>query len=200
RSRSARAGVAADRRLARPPSAGRSAAHAGAVGRRMTTVPTTAMLLAAGLGTRLRPITNTMPKPLVEVGGRALIDHALDRLAAAGVERVVVNLHYKAEMLAAHLKTREQPRIELSPEAELLETGGGVKQALALLGERFYVVNGDVLWLDGFQPALRRLADGFDNARMTASLLMQRTVSAVGYDGIGDYFLDPFGTPRRRGE
>src|SRR5262249_3547105 len=200
RSRSACAGVAADRPLARPPSAGGGAAHAGVVGRRVTAVPTTAMVLAAGLGTRLRPITNTMPKPLVEVGGQALIDHALDRLAAAGVERVVVNLHYKAEMLAAHLAKREQPRIELSPEEELLETGGGVKRALPRLGEEFYVVNGDVLWLDGFEPARRRLAVCFDGGRMTASLLLQRTVSAVGYDGIGDYFLDPVGSPRRRGE
>jgi MurNAc alpha-1-phosphate uridylyltransferase len=166
----------------------------------MIPVPTTAMVLAAGLGTRLRPITDAMPKPLVEVGGKALIDHALDHLAAAGVERVVVNLHYKAEMLAAHLNPRQRPCIELSPEAELLETGGGVKRALPGLGEWFYVVNGDVLWLDGVQPALRRLAAGFDDGRTTASLLMQRTVGAVGYDGLGDYFLDPAGSPRRRGE
>ena len=162
--------------------------------------PTTAMVLAAGLGTRLRPVTQAMPKPLVEVGGRPLIDHALDRLAAAGVARAVINLHYKGEMLAAHLAGRDRPRLDLSREAELLETGGGVKRALPLLGEHFFVVNGDVLWLDGVEPALSRLAGGFDGAHLDALLLLQRTAHAIGYDGIGDYFLDPLGTPRHRGE
>ncbi len=107
------------------------------------------MVLAAGLGTRLRPITDTIPKPLVEIDGRPLIDHAIDRLALAGVEHVVVNVHYKAAMIAAHLARRDHPRIELSEEAELLDTGGGVSRALPLLGESFFVVNSDVFWLDG---------------------------------------------------
>jgi len=158
------------------------------------------MVLAAGLGKRLRPLTDARPKPLVEVAGQPLIAHALDRLALAGIERAVVNLHYKPEMIAAALAGRTRPRIELSREAELLETGGGVKKALPLLGETFFALNGDVFWLDGVTPALIRLARYFDGKRMDALLLMQRTVSAVGYDGLGDYFLDPLGVPRRRGE
>jgi len=162
--------------------------------------PKSAMVLAAGLGKRLRPITDGMPKPLVEVAGRPLILHALDRLALAGVERAVVNLHYKSEMIEAALSGRTHPRIEYSREAELLETGGGVKQALPLLGETFFALNGDVFWLDGFEPALTRLATYFDPKRMDALLLMQRTVWATGYEGLGDYFIDPLGSPRRRRE
>jgi N-acetyl-alpha-D-muramate 1-phosphate uridylyltransferase len=166
----------------------------------MTGVPQSAMVLAAGLGTRMRPISDSEPKPLIEIADRTLLDHAIDRLALAGVERVVVNVHYKAEMVIAHLAGRDHPHIEISRETELLETGGGVAHALALLGEWFFVVNGDVFWLDGKEPALARLAAAFEPADMDAVLLLQRTVTAVGYDGLGDYFLDPLGTPRRRGE
>jgi N-acetyl-alpha-D-muramate 1-phosphate uridylyltransferase len=166
----------------------------------MTGVPKSAMVLAAGLGTRMRPISDTLPKPLVEIAGRTLLDHAIDRLALAGVERVVVNVHYKAEMVTARLAGRDHPHIEISHEEALLETGGGVANALALLGEWFFVVNGDVFWLDGKEPALARLAAAFDPAAIDAVLLLQRTVTAVGYDGLGDYFLDPLGIPRRRGE
>src|SRR5207302_6434992 len=131
---------------------------------------------------------------------RTLLDHAIDRLELVGVERVVVNVHYKAEMIAAHLAGRRHPRIDISREAELLETGGGVAQALPLLDERFFVVNADVLWLDSKDYALARLAGAFDPAEMDAVLLLQRTVTSVGYEGLGDYFLNPLGTPRRRGE
>jgi MurNAc alpha-1-phosphate uridylyltransferase len=162
--------------------------------------PKSAMVLAAGLGTRLRPVTNHLPKPLVEVAGRPLIDHAIDRLATAGVERVVVNLHYKGELIAARLAARNRPRIEFSREEALLETGGGVKRALPLLDDSFFVINGDILWLDGATAALSRLAQAFDPERMDAGLLLQRTTGAIGYDGIGDYFLDPLDTPRRRRE
>jgi MurNAc alpha-1-phosphate uridylyltransferase len=148
----------------------------------------------------MRPISDAVPKPLIEIAGRTLLDHAIDRLAVSGVERVVVNVHYKAAMVIAHLARRDHPKIEISEEAELLETGGGVARALPLLGERFFVVNGDVLWLDGAEPALSRLAAAFDAARMDAVLLFQRTTNAVGYEGSGDYFLDPLGVPRRRGE
>jgi N-acetyl-alpha-D-muramate 1-phosphate uridylyltransferase len=158
------------------------------------------MVLAAGLGTRLRPVTDAIPKPLVEINGRPLLDHALDRLTAAGVESVVVNVHYKARMLAEHLARLDHPRIELSEEAELLDTGGGVAQALPLLGEAFFVVNGDVFWLDSKDSALLRLAGAFDPVAMDGVLLLQRTVTAIGYDGSGDYFLDPLGKPRRRRE
>jgi MurNAc alpha-1-phosphate uridylyltransferase len=164
------------------------------------TPPKTAMVLAAGLGKRLRPITDARPKPLVEIAGQPLIGHALDRLVLAGVERAVVNLHYKPEMMVAALATRKRPQIEFSREAELLETGGGVKQALPLLGEMFYVLNGDIFWLDGITPGLNRAAQAFDKKRMDVLLLMQRTTGAVGYEGPGDYFLDPLGIPRRRGE
>ena len=166
----------------------------------MNGVPKTAMVLAAGLGTRLRPITDTIPKPLVELGGRTLLDHAIDRLALVGVEQVVVNVHYKAEQIEAALARRTQPRIELSREQELLETGGGVARALPLLGEAFFVVNSDVFWLDGRDHALVRLAAAFDPEANDAVLLLHRTAAAVGYEGSGDYFLDPLGIPRRRGE
>jgi N-acetyl-alpha-D-muramate 1-phosphate uridylyltransferase len=158
------------------------------------------MVLAAGLGTRLRPVTDHLPKPLVEIAGHCLLDHALDRLAAVGVKRTVVNLHYKGDMIAARLAGRERPRIELSREKTPLETGGGVKRALPLLDEYFYVVNADILWLDGLIPALNRLAHAFEPSTMDSVLLMQSTVRSVGYDGIGDYFLDPLGQPRRRVE
>jgi MurNAc alpha-1-phosphate uridylyltransferase len=166
----------------------------------MIATPKSAMVLAAGLGTRLRPMTAHLPKPLIEVGGRPLIDHAIDRLALAGVERVVVNAHYRAAMIAAHLANRDHPRITISEESELLDTGGGVRHALPLLDETFFVVNGDVLWLDSRDYALSRLAHAFDPEHMDAALLLQRTVGAVGYDGIGDYFLDADGRPRRRRE
>jgi MurNAc alpha-1-phosphate uridylyltransferase len=161
--------------------------------------PQTAMVLAAGLGKRLRPITDNMPKPLVRIRGRALLDHAIDRLQAAGVSKIVVNTHYKASQVADHLATRVEPAVTISHEGELLETGGGVVKALPLLEERFYVVNSDVFWLDGKVPALERLARAWDDS-MDALLLLQRSTTAIGYDGIGDYLLDPLGVPKRRGE
>jgi MurNAc alpha-1-phosphate uridylyltransferase len=166
------------------------------------TVLESGMVLAAGFGTRLRPITERIPKPLVPVAGKALIDYAIDRLAEAGVARVVVNVHYKAEMIARHLQARptRMPAIALSREDELLETGGGVLKALPLLDEVFYVVNSDVLWLDGKVPALRRLAGAWDPARLDALLLLQRTTTALGYEGSGDFFVDPWGAVRRRRE
>jgi len=166
----------------------------------MIALPRTAMVLAAGLGTRLRPVTESIPKPLIEINGRTLLDHAIDRLALVGVERVVVNVHYKAAMVAAQLARRDHPRIEISHEPELLDTGGGVARALPLLDDVFFVVNSDVFWLDYKDRALQRLAAAFDPERMDAILLLQRTKTAVGYEGSGDYFLDPLGTPRRRGE
>ena len=165
----------------------------------MTEPLRSAMVLAAGFGTRLRPLTETVPKPLVELNGRTLLDHAIDRLALAGVERVVVNVHYKAEMVAAHLAGRSQPRIEISHEAELLDTGGGVAHALPLLDQAFFVLNSDVFWLDGEDSTLPRLSRAFDPERMDAVLLLQETATAVGYEGPGDYVLDTSGRPQRRG-
>lgn len=163
-------------------------------------LPTSAMVLAAGLGTRMRAVNAAVPKPLLEFGGRTLLDCALDHLAAAGIEHIVVNTHYRAETVAAHLESRRHPRIEISHESELLDTGGGVAKALPLLGEAFFVVNSDVVWLDGIVPALHRLAGAFDPERLDAVLLFQRTVDAIGYNGPGDFFLDALGNPRRRGE
>ena len=162
--------------------------------------PRTGMVLAAGRGERLRPITDTVPKPLVRIAGRALLDHAIDRLEAAGVERVVVNTHYLGELIATHLQARPSPEIMLSAEATPLETGGGVKHALPLLGSGpFFVVNGDSLWLDGPVAALSRLAAAWDPDRFDSVLLLQPTVSAIGYDsGAGDYTLDPQGRAHRR--
>src|SRR6266404_4068587 len=167
------------------------------------TVPATAMVLAAGLGKRMRPITDTMPKPLVRIRGRTLLDHAIDRLVAAHVETIVVNAHYRAEQIVAHLGERRfgtghAPRITISEEPELLETGGGVRKALPLLGEHFYVVNADIFWLDSTLPALARLVRAWDASQMDALLLLQRTTTAIGYDGSGDYYLDPLAAPPRR--
>ncbi len=157
-----------------------------------------AMVLAAGLGTRMRPLTDSLPKPLVAVAGETLIDRILDRLAEAGVERVVVNLHHKADQLAGHLARRAQPQIVESREDVLLETGGGVRHALPALGEGpFFVVNGDILWRNGKRSALERLAAAWDDERMDGLLLLQSTVSAVGYDGRGDFMLSQDGAVRR---
>ncbi|HXE17938.1 MAG TPA: nucleotidyltransferase family protein [Stellaceae bacterium] len=158
------------------------------------------MVLAAGLATRMRPITDSVPKALVPVAGKPIIDHAIDRLAAVGVKRVVVNLHYRGDMIARHLEGRRDVEIVLSPEAELLDSGGGVVNALPHLGEAFYVINADVFWLNGKVPALIRIARAFDGATMDGILLMQRTVTAVGLDGPGDFMVDPVGLLRWRGE
>jgi N-acetyl-alpha-D-muramate 1-phosphate uridylyltransferase len=162
--------------------------------------PKIAMVLAAGLGKRLRPLTDAMPKPLVMIGGRALIDRALDRLADAGVERAVVNLHYKGDMLRQHLAARARPEIAFSDETgALLETGGGVRQALPLLGPApFFVVNSDVIWRDARDNSLLALAARWDDATMDALLLLHPTVSAIGYGGMGDFFLSPEGAVQRR--
>lgn len=162
----------------------------------MSVKPHTAMVLAAGLGTRMRPLTLEKPKPLLEVGGRAMLDIVLDRVAAEGVRRVVVNLHYKGEMIRAHLKGRTDMEILFSDETEeLLDTGGGVKVALPLLGEDpVYVINSDLPWMDGKVPALRRLAEAFDPGRMDALLLLMRLARARGFPGAkGDFFMEDNG-------
>lgn len=157
------------------------------------------MVLAAGLGTRMQPLSADRPKPLIELAGRTLLDRVLDHLTDAGVTRIVVNTHYKADMIAEHLAPRAD--IILSPEPDLLETGGGVRNALAKLGDDpFYVVNSDAVWLDGPTPALRRLATAWDDAEMDALLLLQRTVAINGVLGPGDYFLDSEGHATRRRE
>lgn len=161
----------------------------------------TAMVLAAGLGTRLRPLTDTVPKPLVPVAGQTLLDWALDRLADAGVERAVVNLHHLGDKIEAHLKDRARPTIAFSREVERLETGGGIAQALPMLGAGpFFAVNADVLWLNGPGDALGRLARHWDDETMDGLLLLHETVFAFGYDGDGDFFVDAGGRLKRRPE
>ena len=160
-----------------------------------------AMLLAAGLGLRLRPVTEKTPKPLVRVAGRTLIDMCLDRLAASGIGKAVVNTHYLADQVEAHLRRRSDMEIVISHEPELLDTGGGVANALPHLGdEPFLVVNADSLWLDGPSPAIERLALNFDESMMDALLLMHSTVEAYGYEGAGDFVIDPDGLLGRRPE
>lgn len=159
----------------------------------------TAMVLAAGLGMRMRPLTLERPKPLVVLRGRTLLDRALDRVRAAGVTRTVVNTHYLAEMIEDHLS--DHADIVLSPEAERLETGGGVARALPHLGDQpFFVINSDAVWHDGDVPALNRLAAAWDPARMDVLLLMQPVDRAMGYHGAGDYHLAADGALRRRGQ
>jgi MurNAc alpha-1-phosphate uridylyltransferase len=159
------------------------------------------MVLAAGLGTRMRPLTNTTAKPLLTLGGRTLLDHALDHLADAGVETVAVNAHWQADIVAAHLEHRSPPpRTVLLREQRLLETGGGVRAALAVLGTApFFVVNGDAFWLNGPILALRRLAAVFDDS-VDGVLLVHRTSHVHAEVGLGDFALDKWGTPRRRKE
>ena len=160
-----------------------------------------AMLLAAGLGLRMRPITEKTPKPLVQVAGRTLIDLCLDRVAASGIKKAVVNTHFLAGQVEAHLKHWPDMEIVISHEPELLDTGGGVANALPHLGdEPFLVVNTDSLWLDGPSPAIERLALNFDESMMDALLLMHSTVEAYGYEGAGDFVIDPDGLLSRRPE
>jgi MurNAc alpha-1-phosphate uridylyltransferase len=157
----------------------------------MNTTPKSAMVLAAGLGERMRPLTDRLPKPLINVAGKALIDHMLDKLAGAGVERAMVNVHYLADLIERHLEPRTRPRIVISDErGALLNTGGGVVKALPQLGPApFFHVNSDTLWIDGPQPNLARLAAAFDAAAMDALLLLAPAAGSVGYAGRGDYAM-----------
>jgi MurNAc alpha-1-phosphate uridylyltransferase len=168
----------------------------------MVSMPRTAMVLAAGLGTRMRPLTDTKPKPLVPVAGRPLIDHVLDRLADAGVARAVVNVHYLAEQIIAHTESRTAPRVTISDERGLLlGTGGGVVKALPEIGNApFFHINSDTIWIDGVTPNLTRLARAFDAAGMDALLLLAPTTGSIGYDGRGDYAMAPDGRLTRRAE
>jgi len=164
-------------------------------------VPASAMVMAAGLGKRMRPLTATRPKPLVEVAGRALIDHALDRLRAAGVAKAVVNLHYLPDALEAHLKNQVQGiEVIISDERkQLLETGGGLRHALPLIdADPFLVVNSDNLWVDGPVDTLRLLAAGWDEARMDALLLLVPLARAHCHRGRGDFHMSRAGALKRR--
>lgn len=158
--------------------------------------PKIAMVLAAGLGTRMRPLTDDRPKALVEVGGKALIDHMLDRLAAAGVETAVVNVHYFADLVEAHLAARQArglgPRIIISDERpQALETGGGIRHALPLLGEGpVWVANIDSVWIEQGVPAIDAVAAAWDPKRMDVCLMLAPTTGSLGFHDTGDVFLD----------
>ena len=166
-----------------------------------------AFVLAAGLGKRMRPVTATVPKPLVEVAGKALLDHALDRIAEAGIGTAIVNVHYLADLIEGHLARRTEggaagPATRVSDErAALLETGGGIRKALPLLGDApFVVLNSDSFWLEGPASNLRRLIETWDGARMDSLLLVAPTATSLGYEGAGDFVMDPDGRLERRGE
>jgi MurNAc alpha-1-phosphate uridylyltransferase len=165
-------------------------------------VPETAIVLAAGHGTRMRPLSAQIPKPLVEVGGRTLIDRCLDGLATAGIKTAIVNVHYLADRVEAHLASRATPRVLISDERRtLLETGGGVKKALSLFDdEAFLLRNSDSFWLEGVRPNLDWLASAWDGTRMDILLLLAPTVHALGYSGRGDFLLDKDGRLERRKE
>ena len=154
--------------------------------------PTTAMVFAAGLGSRMRPITETLPKPLIEVAGRTLIDHGLDRFAENGVTRAIVNVHWLAHQIEAHLAARRAPQILISDERDrLLDQGGGIRRALPLIGaEPFLLCNTDAFWIEGPRSNLRRLADAFDPETMDAMLLVAASAGAVGVDWPGDFTMD----------
>lgn len=162
--------------------------------------PKRAMVLAAGLGTRMRPLSLTRPKPLIQVAGKPLIDHMLDRLVAAGVTFAVVNVHYRGDQIAAHLKSRTDLEIVISDETdELLDTGGGTVAALHhFRDEPFFSVNTDALFVDARGDALLRLARSWDESRMDALMLLALTVRSVGYHGPGDFIMDSAGRLKRR--
>ncbi len=159
----------------------------------------TAMILAAGLGKRMRPLTASQPKPLVRVAGKALIDHVLDRLFDAGITRAVVNVHYLADALEAHVLARRAPQVTVSDErAQLLETGGGMMRALPLLPDPFFALNADNIWLDGPKTAFHDLSRRWNPDVMDALLLVVPHARAANFDGLGDFHMDPLGTLSRR--
>ena len=164
--------------------------------------PTKAMVLAAGLGLRMRPLTDHIPKPLVSVAGKPLLDHVLDKLAAADVAEAVINVHYLGQQIIDHVAPRTSPCVTISDERDqVLGTGGGVVKALPFLGDKpFFHVNSDTMWIDGVRSNLLRLAETFDPDRMDILLLMAPTASSIGYGGRGDYAMLPDGALRKRRE
>lgn len=179
----------------------RSAVVLPGLSKRAPWVPGTAMVLAAGSGTRLAPLTDACPKPLIEVGGRPILDRILDRLAQAGVGRAVVNARHLGHRIEEHLAGRSEPEITVLRETEVLETGGAVRDALpALGGEPFFVINGDSVWLDGLRDALDRFAEIWNGETMDVLLLLYPFARVLGWHGLGDYMMDPDGRLTRRPE
>ena len=161
---------------------------------------TTAMVLAAGLGRRMQPLTDTMPKPLVPLAGRAMIDHVLDRIAAAGLTRAIINVHYLADQIEAHVAQRERPQIHISDErGVLLETGGGIVRALPSLGSAPFVIhNSDSVWLEPRGSNIARLVETWDDSRMDSLMLLAPRETSLGYDGHGDFHMRDDGHLSRR--
>ena len=160
-----------------------------------------AMVLAAGLGKRMRPITDTMPKPMISVAGKPMLDHVLDKLANAGVTQAVVNSHYLGQQIIDHVAKRTAPAIVTSPEEDLLETGGGVKNALSKLDDdAVLIANADVFWTEGAEPLFDRLINAFDPDHMDALLALYPLSDGYGYDGAGDFFWQVDGRLKRRGD
>ncbi|MCM2503926.1 nucleotidyltransferase family protein [Aureimonas altamirensis] len=154
--------------------------------------PKTAMVLAAGIGKRMRPITATIPKPLVEVGGKALIDYGVEALLRNGVDHLVVNVHYLPDLVRAHMRKRRDVRVDISDESDaLLESGGGIAKALPLLGpDPFYVINSDTFWIEGYRDNLDLMAAMWDESTMDILLLIADMKRSTGYDGRGDFVMD----------
>ncbi len=165
-------------------------------------MPETAMVFAAGLGTRMRPLTDQVPKPLVKVAGKPMIDHVLDRFDASGVATAIVNVHYLADQIETHLSTRTRPKIIVSDErGKLLDQGGGIRKVLPLLGEApFFLANTDAFWLDGPCDNLRVLAEAWNPDAMDILLLVAATTASVGVDWAGDFLMSPDGRLSRRKE
>lgn len=161
---------------------------------------TTAMVLSAGLGRRMAPANNSVPKPLVRLNGKALIDHVLDRHVEAGIMRAVVNVHHKADLIEAHLKGRRKPAIEISDErSKLLDTGGGVKGVLPRLGGGVFLIhNADSVWIEGVGSNLARLMQTWDDDRMDCLMLLALASHSLGYQGRGDFAFEADGRIRRR--
>jgi MurNAc alpha-1-phosphate uridylyltransferase len=164
----------------------------------MHSISPTAMILAAGLGARMRPLTLEKPKPLLEVGGRTMLDHALDKLVTAGIKRAVVNTFYLAEQIESHLASRRDIEIIISRETELCDTGGGIKNALRYFDAPFFALNADLPWMDGAVPSLQRMAETWDAAKMDALLLLMPTSKAHGFEAKGDFALEKDGRVWRK--
>lgn len=165
-------------------------------------VPKKAMVLAAGLGTRMRPLTDNKPKPLIKVQGKTLLDHGLDALVRAGVEEAIINVHYHADQIEEHVASRRNLKITISDEREtLLDSGGGVANALPKLGNNpFYLINADSFWVEGFRPNLGRMAKQWNTDDMDIMLLLSGMANAVGFHSKGDFDMDPYGHLTRRSE
>jgi MurNAc alpha-1-phosphate uridylyltransferase len=168
----------------------------------MSSMPPKVMVFAAGLGARMRPLTDTIPKPLIKVAGKPMIDHMLDRFTRAGVRTAIVNVHHLADQIETHLATRKDPKILISDERdELLDQGGGIAKALSLLGrEPFFLCNTDALWIEGPRQNLHRLAEAWDPIAMDILLLVAATTASIGVDWTGDFLMDADGRLTRRAE